>query len=202
MTAFEGPSVREAQVSIFALKKPSSISSCCHRLRIGLTIYLHQLLIIYFLLLLFIIIKGLVKFEGLGNLVLLLLIGLGFADVIAEPGREPLLAHSCTMSVVLGFSSSLIVEVIHDGPGRVDLWKENKVSTAESPSNWRVTAENGKACNFRWVQPGWDRQNAGGRYQKNIEIGRAAHRLVSYGLRADTRRAQLHAVLTIHEAPP
>jgi hypothetical protein len=38
------------------------------------------------LLLLFFIVKGLVKLEGLRDLLLLLVIGLGFADVVTKPG--------------------------------------------------------------------------------------------------------------------
>jgi hypothetical protein len=45
------------------------------------------LLVIDILLLLFFpIFKGLVELEGLRDLLLLLLIGLGFADVVTEPG--------------------------------------------------------------------------------------------------------------------
>lgn len=50
------------------------------------TVDLHQLLVIDLLLLLFLIVKGLVKLEGLRDLLLLLFIGLGFADVVTKPG--------------------------------------------------------------------------------------------------------------------
>lgn len=48
------------------------------------TVDLHQLLVIHFLLL-SLIIKGLIELEGLRDLLLLLLIGLGFTDVVTEP---------------------------------------------------------------------------------------------------------------------
>jgi hypothetical protein len=48
------------------------------------TVDLHQLLFIHFLLL-FLIVKGLIELEGLRDLLLLLLIGLGFTDVVTEP---------------------------------------------------------------------------------------------------------------------
>ena len=48
------------------------------------TVDLHQLLVIHFLLL-FLIVKGLIELEGLRDLLLLLLIGLGFTDVVTEP---------------------------------------------------------------------------------------------------------------------